>query len=185
MWPTFMWSIRLYTAAPTHPPRKKNKITGIACDHVYNFAYIMGSDQHWPNLIISMLLFFLFFSSEKSNLQKWKPMKTCFFNDVIIWGNSKSRHLPHIPEWPQKTANISQCLHWFPCKMTSEKQVQKFHTDLPCHYPDLSSVSDWLKIASSNQKRSGASSVWSFCTCFSDIISWENRWWHGEMLAVS
>ena len=185
MWPTFMRSIRLYTAAPTHPPRKKNKITGIACDHVYNFAYIMGSDQHWPNLIISMLLFFLFFSSEKSNLQKWKPMKTCFFNDVIIWGNSKSRHLPHIPEWPQKTANISRCLHWFPCKMTSEKQVQKFHTDLPCHYPDLSSVSDWLKIASSNQKRSGASSVWSFCTCFSDIISWENRWWHGEMLAVS
>lgn len=45
--------------------------------------------------------------------------------------------------------------------------------------------SDWLKIVSSNQKCSGASSGWNFCTFFSDIISRENRWWNGEMLAVS
>ena len=29
----------------------------------------------------------------------------------------------------KKTADISGCHHWFPCEMTSEKWVQKFHTD--------------------------------------------------------
>ena len=29
--------------------------------------------------------------------------------------------------------------------MTSEKQAQKFHTDDASLYPDLGSVSDWLK----------------------------------------
>ena len=28
--------------------------------------------------------------------------------------------------------------------MTSEKQAQKFHTDMR-HYPDLGSASDWLR----------------------------------------
>ena len=27
------------------------------------------------------------------------------------------------------------------------------------------------------------SSVWDFCTHFSDVISWRNQWWHCEMLA--
>ena len=30
---------------------------------------------------------------------------------------------------PEKTANIWRRHHWFPCKMTSEKWAQKFHTD--------------------------------------------------------
>ena len=30
---------------------------------------------------------------------------------------------------PEKTANISWRRHWFPHKMMSEEQVQKFHTD--------------------------------------------------------
>ena len=30
---------------------------------------------------------------------------------------------------PEKTANISWRHHWFPCKVMSEEQVQKFHTD--------------------------------------------------------
>ena len=29
----------------------------------------------------------------------------------------------------EKTADIWQHYHWFPCQMTSEKQSQKFHTD--------------------------------------------------------
>ena len=34
-----------------------------------------------------------------------------------------------------------------------------------------------------NQKQyphlgSDISSVWNFCACFSDVISWGNRWWH-------
>ena len=38
-----------------------------------------------------MIFFLTRFSSEKSNPWKWKPMKTCFFNDVLIWSNGKSR----------------------------------------------------------------------------------------------
>ena len=34
--------------------------------------------------------------------------------------------------------------HWFPYEMTSEKQVQKFHTD-DTSLPESASVSDWLK----------------------------------------
>ena len=68
--------------------------------------------------------------------------------------------------------------------MMSEKRVQKFHTDdvslsrsgkcfwlvesnFPCgtnnqkHYPDLGSET---------------SSVWNFCTCFSDVIWQGNHW---------
>ena len=37
------------------------------------------------------------------------------------------------------------------------------------HYPDLGS---------------DASSVWNFCTRFSDFISWGNQWWRREMSAV-
>ena len=35
----------------------------------------------------------------------------------------------HLKNQPEKTADISRCHHWFPRKMTSEKRVQKFHTD--------------------------------------------------------
>ena len=40
-----------------------------------------------------------------------------------------------------------------------------------------------------NQKQyphlgSDISSVWNFCACFSDVISWGNRWWHRKMSSV-
>ena len=67
--------------------------------------------------------------------------------------------------------------HWFPREMISEERAQKFHTD-NSHYPDLGSVFDWLcgKFASANQKLypdlgSVTSSVWNFCTPFSDVIT--------------
>ena len=47
-----------------------------------------------------------------------------------------------IATYPKKTAEFSQHLHWFPCKMLSEKKVQKFYTD-DMSYPDLGSASDW------------------------------------------
>ena len=52
-------------------------------------------------------------------------------------------------------ADILQCHHWFPCKMTSEKRAQKFYTN------DSSLCG---KFASANQKQypdldSDASSV--------------------------
>ena len=31
--------------------------------------------------------------------------------------------------YPEKAADIWQRHHWFPREMTSEKRVQKFHTD--------------------------------------------------------
>ena len=43
-----------------------------------------------------------------------------------------------------KKADISRRPHWFLCEMTSEKRMQKFHTD-DVHYPDLDCALDWLK----------------------------------------
>ena len=73
---------------------------------------------------------------------------------------------------PEKTANISWRHHWFPHKMMSEEQVQKFHTD------DERSASNWLSqeenllqpIKSSFQIWVVTSSVWNFCTCSSEVI---------------
>ena len=39
-----------------------------------------------------------------------------------------------------------------------------------CHYPDLVSASDRLKNYSDLGRET--SSVWNFCSCSSDIISW-------------
>ena len=56
------------------------------------------------------------------------------------------------------------------------------------HYLDLGSAPDWLKQTSqipsgtTNQKHypvldGDTSSVWNFCTCFSDVFSRRNQWW--------
>ena len=89
----------------------------------------------------------------------------------------------------------SQHFKMFPlvsCKMMSEKRAQKFHTDdtsLP-----RTGKCFWLvmlhgKFAPTNQKHyadlgSDASSVWSFCTCFLDLISQGNQGRHREMLVI-
>ena len=77
---------------------------------------------------------------------------------------------------------------WFPHEMTSEKRVQKFHTD---DVWLLGSASDWMKASKflTNQKHypdlgSEASSVWDFCACFSDIITQGNHQWCLEMSGV-
>ena len=58
---------------------------------------------------------------------------------------------------------------------------------MKCHYLDLGSASDWLKISSTNQKHypdlgSDMPSVWNFGSCSSGNISCGNEWWHYEML---
>ena len=91
-----------------------------------------------------------------------------------------------------ENSRISRRHGWFPCEMMSEERAQKFHTDdvsLP-----RSSRCFWLvmqrgKSASTNQKHhldqgSDRSSVWNFCTRFSDVISRGNQWWRREMSAV-
>ena len=37
--------------------------------------------------------------------------------------------LRNIFKWPEKTASILRCHHWFSHRMMSEERVQKFHTD--------------------------------------------------------
>ena len=59
---------------------------------------------------------------------------------------------------------------------------------MKCHYLDLGSLSDWLKIFFNQPKalpRPGYSdipSVWNFGSCSSGNISCGNEWWHYEML---
>ena len=59
---------------------------------------------------------------------------------------------------------------------------------MKCHYLDLGSASDWLKIFFNQPEalpRPGYSdmpSVWSFGSCSSGNISCGNEWWHYEML---
>ena len=55
------------------------------------------------------------------------------------------------------------------------------------YYPDLGSASDWLNQFVANQMLypdlgSDVSSVWKFCTRFSDVITRGNQWWRREML---
>ena len=63
-----------------------------------------------------------------------------------------------------------------------------------CHYPDLAVLlmigrTTRGKFASISQKHypdlgSDFSSVWNFCTFFSDLISRGNQWWHHKILPV-
>ena len=44
----------------------------------------------------------------------------------------------------EKTADISQHLHWFPRVMTSQGRTQKFHTETR-HHPDLGRAAVWMR----------------------------------------
>ena len=78
------------------------------------------------------------------------------------------------------------------CAMIPEKRVQKFRTDdasLPRTGKGFWLVMPHGKFAPTNQKHyadlgSDASSVWSFCTCFLDLISQGNQGRHREMLVI-
>ena len=73
------------------------------------------------------------------------------------------------------------------------KWLQKFHTgDVVCHCPDLSSASDCNFPSGLDQSKAlprtgmgiGTSTVWNFCSHFSDVISEWNQWWCWKMSAV-
>ena len=91
-----------------------------------------------------------------------------FNGGIIAWENS---------QW------IFQWYLLFPREITSEDREQKFPAD-----ERVVVLIGW-KFASDNQKHypdlgSDASSVWNFCTCFSDVISRGNWWWCRGMLVV-
>ena len=71
------------------------------------------------------------------------------------------------------------------------KWLQKFHTgNVLCHHPDLSSTSDCNFPSANDQSEAlpdlgiGTSTVWNFCSHFSDVISQGNQWWCWKMSAV-
>ena len=80
----------------------------------------------------------------------------------------------------------------FPREMSSKRRAQKFHTDdasLPRSGYCFGLVGPCGKFASTNQKHypdlgKDASSVWNFCTRFSDVISRGNRLWRLDVSSV-
>ena len=93
----------------------------------------------------------------------------------------------------RENSDILPCHPWFPHKMMSEKQHRNSIL-MTHHYILRSGKCVWLVKANftrctTNQKHYpdlgwNASSVWNFCTRFSDVISWANQRWRREMLAV-
>ena len=90
----------------------------------------------------------------------------------------------------EKTADISRSHRLFLRKMTSEVRVQEFHTDdvlLPWSGYCFLLVENLLQPIRSTHNPdlgSDASSIWNFCSRFSEVISPGNRWWRREMSAV-
>ena len=76
----------------------------------------------------------------------------------------------------EKTDDVSRCHHRFPHEMTSDRQTS---AKIPYWWRVTFKITVVLLIGwkspSTNQKhypdlRSDASTVWNFCTCFSDVI---------------
>ena len=61
------------------------------------------------------------------------------------WARNKSYFRESITSWPEKSADISRRHHLFTREMTSEIE-RRNSIMMTCHYPDLGSASDWLKI---------------------------------------
>ena len=67
-----------------------------------------------------------------------------------------------IPYWWRVTSQIEECFRLVEANFLRGATNQK-------HFPDLGS---------------DTSSVWNFCSRFSDVILREHRWWHCEMSTV-
>ena len=84
------------------------------------------------------------------------------------------------------------CLAWENRRHFCKRRAQKFHTDdvsLPRSGYCFWLVVPRVKFASTNQKHypdlgKDASSVWNFCTRFSDVISRGNRLWRLDVSSV-
>ena len=93
--------------------------------------------------------------------------------------------MAHIPWW------LSQSKHFVtPALVSPQKCLRNKCRNsilMTQHYPDLGSVSNWMKQIfnqSKNYPDLGRDSNWNFCTRFSDVILRGNQWWHCKMLAV-
>lgn len=77
----------------------------------------------------------------------------------------------------ERTADISQCHHWSPCAMTSEDGRS---VEIPNWWRVTAQIWMLVLIGCCHQKHypdlgSGASSIWNFYTCFSDVTSQKNK----------
>ena len=99
------------------------------------------------------------FNSPRKQPKFWTPPMVSPRNDV--WGRSTE-----IPYWWRFTSQILSVL-----PISREARVISFNQSRaqPRPRPDQGSET---------------SSVWNFCTRFSDVISRGNQWWRREMLAV-
>ena len=82
-----------------------------------------------------------------------------------------------------------------PPTISPQNDVWETSAEIPywqCHYEDLRTASDWLcdlwnllqPIWTTTSLDSDVSSVWNFCPCFSDVISWRNCWWRRKISSV-
>ena len=90
-----------------------------------------------------------------------------------------------------KTAKLWECHHWFLRKMTFGNDCRNFILATSCVTTQiwavlLIAIFPWL---TTNQKHYpelgiGTSTVWNFCSHFSDVISQGHQWWCREIIAV-
>ena len=147
----------------------------IRCYFPMSVSFRLGNAGWYCVKKSSIFLRALLFSVLATFLYKriYRVISERCFSTILAWENS--RHFaasplvsPQNDVW-ETTAEIP---YWW--RITTQIWVvlligwSKFWTN-QTHYPDLGG---------------DASSVWNFCSRFSDVISWGNQWWRREMSAV-
>ena len=122
-------------------------------------------------------------SSVVESSVSWDLFLGCYRQD-FDWDNNLNGHL-------KKAAKIWGRQHWFLRKMTFENDCRNFILVTSCVTTQIWVV---LLIAifpslMTNQKHYpelgiGTSTVWNFCSHFSDVISQGNQWWCWKKSAV-
>ena len=150
--------------------------------------------------------FFDKFNIAYTVLRKSIPVgKVFFYHQSQIW-KLFFRIKTQSPTYVQKTTTGSfnslrkQPKFWTPPMVSPQTDVWGTSTEIPYWWRFTSQILSVLpigraaRVISFNQSRaqprprpdqgSDTSSVWNFCTRFSDVISWGNQWCRREMLAV-
>ena len=131
---------------------------------------------HWEVSFISITFTFMFFSLDESVLLRivkfWSSIWELFPGACLF-------SLRKQPTFGDTTIG-------FPAKLCLRNECRNSILMITHHYPDLTSACDWLNQISYATRPiksttliwvySDASSVWNFCTHFSDVIWQGNQW---------